>query len=260
MFIAAIAFALILSLGTIVLASDHAEATLNFFDEWTVEQPAGVDSITFIVTTANISDGHFSISLEGLPEGASAPEYADVYENEFLLRLTSLSEAAVGTYSIILTIYNEDNSVMAITGSPLTLALYDPVDFGPEEPLYPEYIMQPIALRLAADSNVYTINGETRESDVAPFIDDDYNRTMVPLRIIAEALGAYVNWIDETRTVTIERGGVILFLQVDTPLTGDMGLPSIIDNRTFVPASYVAQLLGAYVIWDEYNNVVYIQE
>lgn len=38
--------------------------------------------------------------------------------------------------------------------------------------------------------------------DVAPFLYNE--RTMVPARAIAEALGADVDWIDETSTVVIE--------------------------------------------------------
>lgn len=37
--------------------------------------------------------------------------------------------------------------------------------------------------------------------DTAPFIDSDY--TLIPVRAVAEALSADVDWIDETRTVVI---------------------------------------------------------
>ncbi|MDO5725071.1 MAG: copper amine oxidase N-terminal domain-containing protein [Tissierellia bacterium] len=47
----------------------------------------------------------------------------------------------------------------------------------------------------------YTINGEKKTMDVKPFIEDD--RTYVPIRFIAEALGEEVGWDQQNRIVTI---------------------------------------------------------
>jgi len=44
-------------------------------------------------------------------------------------------------------------------------------------------------IRLAIGSTTYTIHGIPFQSDAAPFIDVAHERTMVPLRLIAEALG-----------------------------------------------------------------------
>ncbi len=48
---------------------------------------------------------------------------------------------------------------------------------------------------------VISINNDKKELDVAPVIIND--RTMVPIRAIAEAFGADVNWDDATKTVDI---------------------------------------------------------
>jgi hypothetical protein len=50
-----------------------------------------------------------------------------------------------------------------------------------------------------------TVNGQPETLDVAPFLVGE--RTLVPLRFIASALGAGVNWNDSTSTVTITGGG-----------------------------------------------------
>jgi hypothetical protein len=50
-----------------------------------------------------------------------------------------------------------------------------------------------------------TVAGRPETLDVAPFLVGD--RTLVPLRFIAQALGAGVNWNDSTSTVTITGGG-----------------------------------------------------
>jgi len=94
--------------------------------------------------------------------------------------------------------------------------------------------------------------------DAVPFIDAGTNRTMVPLRAIAEGLGAEVIWDDATRTVSITRGGDTAFVTIDTPLPGGMGTTVIQDGRTFVPVRYVSEILGAEVIWDDLNRAVYV--
>ena len=81
---------------------------------------------------------------------------------------------------------------------------------------------------------------------------------MVPLRIIAEAMDAAVRWEGGTRTVYITRGGVEVRLPIDVPLPGDMGTPTIVNDRTFVPLRYVSEVLGARVRWDDSTRAVYV--
>jgi hypothetical protein len=56
--------------------------------------------------------------------------------------------------------------------------------------------------------------------------------------------------------VTIIREGVTLQLVVDENLPNGMGRPMIVNDRTFVPARYVAEALGATVLWDEASRSV----
>jgi hypothetical protein len=60
-----------------------------------------------------------------------------------------------------------------------------------------------ISLRLG--SNQATINGQNQTLDVAPFLVG--SSTLVPLRFIAQALGASVDWNNNTSTVTISGNG-----------------------------------------------------
>ena len=95
------------------------------------------------------------------------------------------------------------------------------------------------------------------------------NRTMVPLRAIANALGGGVAWDQENMGILIVRadaevqGDVYLVsMWIDRPrafcLLGN-GLshgavmdvaPTVIDNRTFIPARAVSELFGAEVNWN----------
>ncbi|MCL1844717.1 MAG: stalk domain-containing protein [Defluviitaleaceae bacterium] len=94
--------------------------------------------------------------------------------------------------------------------------------------------------------------------EAAPFIDRQTNRTMVPLRAIAEGLGAGIDWDEATRTAHINRDNVTMSLPVDQPLPGGMGVPMIVDGRTFVPLRYVSEILGEGVRWDAVNRAVYV--
>jgi len=58
---------------------------------------------------------------------------------------------------------------------------------------------------LTIGSTQATVDGQTTTLDVAPFVIG--SRTLVPLRFIAQSLGATVNWNDSTSTVTIDSGG-----------------------------------------------------
>jgi len=130
--------------------------------------------------------------------------------------------------------------------------------FVPGQGFYPPVVRPTPTLRLVIGSTTFMYRGNTVANDAAPFIDVANNRTMIPLRIVATGLGAEVRFNDETRTVYITHGGTEFPLVVDVPLAGDMGTPVIIDGRTFVPARYVIEILGATVRWDGETQAVYI--
>ena len=121
-------------------------------------------------------------------------------------------------------------------------------------PTMPAAALSLIALTIG--STIYTVGGIPHQSDAAPFIAD--GRTMVPLRLVAEALGAEVGWIDASRTVTVNGNGANLALIIGTPLPGDMGTPVLSNGRTFVPLRFVAEALGAEVAWDSVTQTVTI--
>ena len=56
-------------------------------------------------------------------------------------------------------------------------------------------------------------NTENRSMDVAPYIKND--RTMLPLRYVAEAIGAEVRWDNTTRTAYFTKDGVTAKIQID---------------------------------------------
>lgn len=106
------------------------------------------------------------------------------------------------------------------------------------------------------------LDGEEMNFEVTPFIEQD--RTMVPLRAIFEALGAVVQWNDETRTVTAAREDLEIKLVIDGPAykNGEaisLDAPAkIVNSRTFVPLRFVSEALGSTVTWDDLNKTVVI--
>jgi len=96
-------------------------------------------------------------------------------------------------------------------------------------------------------NNGVVLNNENKILDAAPLISQ--NRTMVPLRFIAEAFGANVSWAQDTKTVTIVIDGKVLTMRINQELEGFGAAPIISNGRTMVPIRYISEELGANVIW-----------
>lgn len=114
------------------------------------------------------------------------------------------------------------------------------------------------------DSNVYYVGGVAKVMDVAPYIKND--RTYVPMRYLGEILGAEVVWDDAARTVTLTRGDDVVVFTIGSEsytvngeaLKADVA-PEIVNDRTMLPARFVAEAFGAVVGWDAGTQTVLIQ-
>ena len=120
-------------------------------------------------------------------------------------------------------------------------------------------------VRMTIGSKFYTVDGETRTMDTAPFIYQQ--RTFVPIAFIALALGASVRWNPQEQEVIISKGGRILSMCIGRreymlngkPYTMDTA-PFIKDQRTQVPLSFIALALGCKVAWGESHKKVLVLE
>jgi len=121
-----------------------------------------------------------------------------------------------------------------------------------------------VAMAEEAEEKVVTVkvDGVTLTiEDQQPIIEND--RTLVPLRAIFEALEAEVNWDDETRTVTAQKGEATMELKIGEAtykVNGEektLDVPAQIKNdRTLVPLRVVAESLDCAVEWDGEKYVV----
>ena len=108
-----------------------------------------------------------------------------------------------------------------------------------------------------------TLNGTPLSFDQAPIIQND--RTLVPLRVIFEALGADVAWDDWTQTVTAVKGEVTVKVTVGKNAmfkngqTIPLDVPAqIVNDRTLVPVRAVSEAFDCSVDWDDATQTVTI--
>lgn len=90
-------------------------------------------------------------------------------------------------------------------------------------------------------------------------------RTLVPLRAIFEALGASVDWNDETKTVTSSYKNTTITMTVGQDFFYKNGTripldvaPQITNSRTLVPVRAVAEAFDCEIKWDGDSYIVHI--
>jgi len=110
-------------------------------------------------------------------------------------------------------------------------------------------------LRFAIGNTTFTDNGTPRTLEAAPFIQND--RTMVPLRVIVEALGA-TNLNFNAGVISFTLDGRTITMTIGQPLPNNMGTPVIVADRTFVPLAYIVNEMGAVARWDNATRSAYI--
>ncbi len=96
-----------------------------------------------------------------------------------------------------------------------------------------------IVLRIG--SKTYIKDGETKTLAAAPYISN--SRTQVPVRVIAEALGASVYYDSTSKQITIKKGDERMYMEIGKIITDFDVAPEIKNNTTFVPIRYVSEKL-----------------
>ena len=106
------------------------------------------------------------------------------------------------------------------------------------------------------------LDGVEIRSDAQPYINSD-NRTMVPIRLIAEKLGAQVSWDNINRSVTIINDTDKIQMTIDTKactvnnekIMMDTS-PVMKDGRVMVPLRFVAEYIVASIKWEAQQGIV----
>lgn len=114
------------------------------------------------------------------------------------------------------------------------------------------------------------VNGEYVYPDSEPVIVND--RTLVPIRAVAEKIGFDVSWEPLSRMVTITNDEYRLRLYIGTLVMYKEGIynsrlnqsivmdvdPQIINDRTYLPLRAIGEALGCIVTWEPYTRTVVI--
>lgn len=114
------------------------------------------------------------------------------------------------------------------------------------------------------------LDGQAFESEVPSFIYGD--RTLVPIRFVAEKLGAEVGWDQATRTATVTRGNDQMKLTIDSnkvtvnkevKTVDNNSTPRLVtfgnnDSRTMVPVRFISEAFGYEVGWDPNRETPFI--
>lgn len=103
------------------------------------------------------------------------------------------------------------------------------------------------------------------EGDVPATILND--STLVPIRLVSQALGTSVTWNGADRSITIKGNGSVLVLQIDSHSMYKNGTeaylpaaPSILYDRTMVPLRAIGEALDIDVRWDAASHSVFLTD
>ena len=124
-----------------------------------------------------------------------------------------------------------------------------------------------IELKMTVGSTQAFLNGEARTLDAAPMICDGV--AMLPVRFVAECLGADVTWDDAKKTalivseeteIKIVVGALVAFVNGEAKVLDKvLDTPVFIKHaRTYLPVRFIAEALGAEANWNSETSTVVI--
>ncbi len=104
---------------------------------------------------------------------------------------------------------------------------------------------------------------DENKAEAVPFVVN--SRTLVPVRVISEGVGADVVWQGETNTVVITKGDDTITLKIgsDTMVVNGTATAleapaQLVGGRTFVPLRAIAEALGKIVYYNGSENMIIV--
>jgi len=122
-----------------------------------------------------------------------------------------------------------------------------------------------VHIELVVGSAQATVNRTLLMLDVPPRIVQ--GRTIVPLRFIADALGATVTWHEAEQRVTVTYETTTVYFYIGSPAVSVNGrevlldvAPFIMNGRTLVPLRFLAETFGFEVLWHGLTNRIELRK
>lgn len=156
-------------------------------------------------------------------------------------------------------------SAVALTASPIPALAADSGDFHQD-------LAQMLAaqdssayfdlMQMEIGSTTFSVDGQQQQLDVAPAVKNQ--RTMLPIRAVAEAAGAEIDYDSSRQAVVITGayGDEIICPTGASSMTVNgeslaLDAPSYVENnRTYMPVRAVSEALNLDVIWDADEGVI----
>lgn len=139
-------------------------------------------------------------------------------------------------------------------------------DYSSEEKATTDKLEQTV-IKLVIGKTTYYVNDKSKTMDTAPLIRE--NRTLLPIRYVAEAIGASVGWNQSDEKVTVTMKGTVIELWIGQNYARVNGEYRLIDiqnpgvapfvippGRTMLPLRFISENLGCKVEWDSRKQEV----
>lgn len=238
-----------------IMDKDQLEELLNDDPSINFSSKALSDNCSYIVITVEDESTEASvISIDGpelyldrtLPYGGYALE--SVYSNNGMWENTTLDKEKA-----------EKNGVFEY--KPITVdSEYVKVVTSPRDKDDSTITRE---INIGVGEKSITAGEDTIELDSPAYINEG-GYAMLPLRAVSEALGATVNWNEESQSISILSGSRIISMKIGektmyvngTPIPMNTA-PEISNSRAFIPVRYMANAFGIKnVEWDEKSSSI----
>ncbi len=142
------------------------------------------------------------------------------------------------------------------------MEVYNAAEWAQMEQLMQEIRQRYEDMKPISPANIVSQN-TVFKFDTPPVIKE--GRTLIPIRALTVAFGADVDWDPIERTVTVEKDGTIIVLDLDeeTAMVDGESIeldtkPEIVNQRTLVPFRFILETLGYGICYDNETGVTEI--
>ncbi|NOU62712.1 hypothetical protein GC096_01460 [Paenibacillus sp. LMG 31461] len=119
---------------------------------------------------------------------------------------------------------------------------------------------------LKVNDKGYKVNGAAFTAENAPFVNQESGRTLVPVRVIAQAINAQVEWVEATQTIVITKDGKKTEIKAGSDQVVENGKvnekvkldqPVVLQNgSSFIPLRAVAELFSYGVFYQNGEIII----